>query len=434
MLSRIRDKVKQFANRSLVSEEDVQALVKDIQRDLIQADVSVEIVSQLTKRMKQRALQEEKKEGMNLKEHVLRVVYDELVSILGEKPTISLEPRTIVLAGLYGSGKTATAGKLANYYRKRGMKVGLIPADTYRPAATEQLHSVAEKAQVDYYKPKSDNAVERVRNGISQLHKEECDIVIIDSAGRDALNDELITEITDITTAAQPEDILLVVPADIGQSAGELASTFDEAMNITGVVVTKTDMSAKGGGAVTACFHTNAQVYFLGTGEQLTDIRMYDPMDYIETMLGIPNLQGLLEKAEETIDAEDAQKMMEGEFDLIDFYEQIHKASSSGMFSQIANMFNMQLPQNLEEQMGVSNEEIEAFHYILESMTQEEKHNPDVINKSRIERIARGSGRSEDEVRKLVKSYRQAKNMMQKFSKKSFRRGPLKDLMQQFGG
>ncbi|MFB6182818.1 MAG: signal recognition particle receptor subunit alpha, partial [Candidatus Nanohaloarchaea archaeon] len=226
MFDRIKESIQKFSSQSVADKEAVEQLVKDIQRDLIQADVDVELVSDLSDRIKDKALQEEVPDGLTRKEHVLEIVYNELENLLGEEAEIKEEPQDILLCGLYGAGKTTTAGKLADFYRKRGLKVGLIAADTDRPAAHDQLKQIAEDVDAQFYgERKTDNPVQIIKNAKKDM---DADVKIVDSAGRDSLNDKLTQELAEIDEAFQPDEKYLVMPADIGQSAKKQAKRFDD--------------------------------------------------------------------------------------------------------------------------------------------------------------------------------------------------------------
>ena len=427
MFDRVKESIQKFSGKSGVDEEAVEELVKDIQRDLIQADVDVGLVSELSDEIREESLGE-KKQGLSRKEHVLEVVYNKMEDLLGTEPEIEIKPQKILLCGLYGAGKTTTAGKLADYYRKRGLKIGLIAADTDRPAAYEQLEQLADQADVEFYgEPNAENPSKVVERGLKEL---DVDVVIVDSAGRNSLDEELKEELSEINSVLDPDQSYLVMPADIGQSARDQAEAFDEATGITGVVVTKMDSSAKGGGALIACSTSGAQVKFIGTGEQLGDLEVYDPVNYVSDMLGQPDLESLLEKVEEL--ETDPEELLEGEFTLEQFRDQIAQVTETGMMEEMMKQLPMggKLPDNISE---MTEGKAQSYEFIMDSMTDEEIQDPSIINKSRRERIAQGSGRSTEEVRELMKHFNQTKNMMDKFDKGSMKRGNMQDMMQKLG-
>lgn len=428
----LKDSIRDFAGLGVADKEAVENLVKDIQRDLIQADVDIQLVKELSEDIKDEALQEDIPGQLTRKEHVLNIVYEHLAAILGDEPEISVEPKRILLIGLFGAGKTTTAGKIANFYRKRGLTPGLIAADVHRPAAYEQLKQNAEKTDVPFYgDPDADDAAAVVEEGLNDLN--ETDITIVDSAGRDSMDAELQDEIKQIERVYKPDQTLLVVPADIGQSAREQAETFQDEVGIDGVVVTKLDSSAKGGGALSSCAAVGANIKYIGTGEGLDDLEIYDPESFVEDLLGVPDLESLIEKAQESIDEETAKEFMQGDFDLKDFYEQMEQMTEMGAMDQVMDMlpFNTSnLPDNI---MEMQEEKIGAYRTLMDSMTEEEMHDPKVVDDSRAKRIAAGAGREKQEVREMIKQYRQAKNMMDKFSGGDMKRGGMKKMMRQFG-
>ena len=429
MFDKIKDSIEKFSSRNVADKEAVQELVKDIQRDLIRADVDVTLVSDLTDEIKEQALKDELPSGLSRKEHVLKIVYDKLENLLGEKTEIEVEPKNILLSGLYGAGKTTTAGKLADYYRKRGMKVGLIAADTDRPAAYEQLEQIAEEVDAEFYgDPDAEDPVKVVQEGMEKI---DADVKIVDSAGRDSLNEKLKEQLADISETFKPEEKYLVIPADIGQSAREQAEMFDEAIGITGVIVTKMDSSAKGGGALVACANSDASVHFIGTGEKMGDLEEYDPVDFVSDMIGQPDLESLLEKIEE-MDT-DPEAILEGDFTMKDFKEQIESVTQAGVMEEMMQQLpfsSNKLPDNMQD---MTEGKIENYTVMMDSMTDEEMKDPSIIKGSRRERIAEGSGTEKAEVGELVKHYKQTKNMVDKFDKNSMKRGNMKNMMSKMG-
>lgn len=428
MFDRIKESVQKFSSKGVADKEAVEQLVKDIQRDLIQADVDVSLVSELSDEIREEALSDEVPSGITRKEHVLEIVYSTLENLLGEEAEIEIEPKTILLCGLYGAGKTTTTGKIADFYRKRGLKVGVIAADTDRPAAYDQLKQIAEDVDVEFYGEKdAEDPVKVVENGMKHL---DVDVTIVDSAGRNSLNAELRQELSDISTLLNPDEKYLVIPADIGQSARDQAESFEEAVGLTGVIVTKMDSSAKGGGALVACENSNISVTFIGTGEKMEDLEIYDPVDFVSEMIGQPDLESLLEKIEEL--ETDPEELLEGDFTLEDFRQQIASVTDAGIMDEMMQQlpFGNQMPSNIAD---ITEEKVESYSVIMDSMTEDEMNDPSILDKSRRERIASGSGTSGSDVRELVKHYRKTKNMVDKFDKKSMKRGNMQEMMQKFG-
>jgi len=362
MFDKIKESVQKFSSKSVADKEAVENLVKDIQRDLIRADVDVSLVSELSDEIREEALEDELPSGLTRKEHVLEIVYNKLEELLGEEAEIEIEAQKILLCGLYGAGKTTTAGKLADFYRKRGLKPGVIAADTDRPAAYDQLKQLAEDIDVSFYGEKeAEDPVSVVRNGQKQL---EVDVLIVDSAGRNSLNEDLQKELSEIESVLKPDNKYLVMPADIGQSARQQAESFDDAVGLNGVIVTKMDSSAKGGGALVACENSGAAVKFIGTGERTEDLEVYDPVDFVSEMLGQPDLESLLEKIE-NLDT-DPEKILEGDFTMYDFKEQMESVTGSGMMEEMMKQLpfgSNKVPDNMA---NMTEEKISGYSVIYE--------------------------------------------------------------------
>lgn len=326
------------------------------------------------------------------------------------------KPTIFLLVGLFGSGKTTTAGKLAKYYKKLGKKVALLQTDTWRPAAYDQLKTLAEKTKVQFYgDPKERNPVKIIKDNEKNFSK--FDLIIVDSAGRDALNKELIEEIKAVNKQLKPQEVLLVLSGDIGQAAETQAKNFHESAGVTGVIVTKLDGTAKGGGALSACAVTDAKVKFIGIGEKLDAIEEFKPKNFVSRLLGMGDLESLLKKAESAMDKDKAEhlakKVVKGEgLSLQDLYDQMEAMKKMGPLGQVMDMIpgmgGMKVPKGaLKEQEG----KMKNWKFLMDSMTPQEKNNPEIMNASRIKRIAKGSGRDESEVRGLLKQYKQMKKM-----------------------
>jgi len=428
MFDRIKQSIESFSSNTTVDEEAVDDLVEDIQRDLIRADVDVSLVSDLSDEIRQDALGE-KKDGLSRKEHVLEVVYNRLEELLGGEANLEIEPQSILLSGLYGAGKTTTAGKLADFYRKRGMKVGMIAADTDRPAAHEQLRQLADEVDSAFYGEKeTDNPVEIVRNGKQEL---DVDVTVVDTAGRNSLNPELKKELSEIESVLDPDQEYLVMPADIGQSARDQAQSFSQSIDLTGVIVTKMDSSAKGGGALIACENADIDVKFIGTGEKMNALEAYDPVEFVSDIIGQPDLQSLLDKIEE-LDT-DPEEILEGEFTLRDFREQMSTVTDSGMMEDLMSQLPFSSDKIPDNVANLTEEKIGSYDVIIDSMTEEEINDPSIIDRSRKQRTADGSGVSVDEVQELLKHYRQTKNMVDRFDGKNMERGNMQNMMQKMG-
>lgn len=430
--SGLKNALKRIAGLSVVDKEAVEAVMRDIQRTLLQSDVDVELVATLSKNIKKKVLGEKPPAGMSVKEYFIKILYEEIVSFLGkEKGEIPLKKQRILVIGLFGSGKTTSIGKLAKWFKTRGLSVGLVACDTHRPAAQEQLRQLASQVEVKVYTEgeKPEVIAERA------LKKSKEDVLIFDSAGRDALDQELAKELKNLGEIIKPEEVLLILPADIGQAAKKQAEEFNKLVGITGIVITKLDGTAKGGGALAAASVSGAKVKFIGVGEKIEDLEGYDPQRFVSKLVGYGDIQGLLEKAKEAGVEKSAQKIMEGEFTLEEFFEQIQSMQSMGSLSKLAEMIpgmgKVKIPKGF---LDVQEEKMKRWKFSIQSMTPAEKKNPDEIKVSQIKRIAKGSGVSEADVRELLKYYKQAKKVM-KLAKggKGLKRGPLAQIAKQFG-
>ena len=433
-LQKVKDAV--FVDDSLIKE-----VVKDVQRSLMKADVDIQLVLELAKNIKKQA-KEDTPPGLSKQEHIVKIIYDELVEFVGDGahdllPRISAshEPYTVMLVGLYGSGKTTTAGKLAKKYKQHGKKVALIGTDTWRPAAADQLKQLGEDVGVPTHAQNAEDPVNAYREARENV--EDADLVIVDTAGRDALNEELKDELVGLKSAVEPDETILVLSGDIGQGAKDTAATFKEHAGVNGVIVTKLDGTAKGGGALTACKTVDAPIFFIGTGEAMDALETFGSERFIGRLLGMGDIEGLLERAQQAFDEEEAQdltkKMMEGDFDLRDLYKQLESMQSMGPLKKVLDMIpgmsNMGIKdKDLEEQQ----ENMKQWRYLMDSMTDYELENPDKIKKSRRERISTGAGVSEAKLRALLSQYKKTKKMMKKMGGRNQRQ--MKKMMKQMGG
>ena len=426
----LKNTLQKIANSVFVDDRLVNELVKDIQRALLQSDVNVQLVFKLSKDIRERALKEKTPERITKKEHLIKIVYEELVRFLGEKSdeiVVSEKPTRIMLLGLFGSGKTTTAGKLARFFQKRGLKCALIQLDVYRPAAFEQLEQLGKSINVPFFGDRNDkNPVEIYKRHEEELNK--FDVVIVDTAGRDALSNDLIEELRELGEKIEPEESLLVISADIGQAAQAQAEAFHKANATTGVIVTKLDGTARGGGALTACASTGANVKFLGVGEKNEDLEIFKPERFVSRLLGMGDLETLLEKAKEAISEEEAQdlgkKFLKGDFNLLDLYGQVQAMKKLGPISKVMDMVpgfgNVKLP---KEMLDVQESKLEKWKHAMQSMTKGELEDPEIIASERLERIARGSGIPSGEIRELLKQHKQSKKVA-----KMFKGGSMKNM------
>jgi len=423
--SSLRGTLDKLRGKSRISEEDVDEVVKEIQRSLLQADVDTGLVMDLSDRIKSRSLEEEPPGGTTAREHVLRIVYEEMVDLVGESTELPLEEQTIMLAGLYGSGKTTTAAKMAWWFSKKGLRPAVIQTDTDRPGAYDQAREMAERAEVDFYgDPDGDDPMQIARDGIEATP--DADVRIVDTAGRDGLNDELIEQIERIEDAADPDRNLLVLDAAMGQNAKDQAQEFESAIGIDGVVITKLDGTAKGGGALTAVDETGSSIAFIGTGEEVKDIERFEPDGFVSRLLGMGDLKQLTERVEramqETDEEEedwDPEDMLKGQFTLKDLRKQMNAMNKMGPLDQVMDMIPGlgggmmdQLPDNA---MDVTQERMVAFEVIMDSMTEDELENPRSIGASQIDRISRGAGQPEDRIRELLQQHKMMERTLKQF-------------------
>jgi signal recognition particle subunit SRP54 len=433
----LRNTLSKIARASHVDKNLVKEVVRDIQRALLQADVNVHLALNLTQKLEERALSEKPPAGMSSREHVIRIIYEELVSVLGDSVEVPLTRHVIMMVGLYGQGKTTTCGKLAKFFQKRGLKTGLIAADVHRPAAYDQLKQLGEKVNVQFYgNPRARNAVAVVKNGMKELAG--CDIIIIDTAGRHSLEKDLITEIKKIAKLAKPDMKFLVMDAAVGQQAGPQAKAFHKAVKVTGVILTKLDGTAKGGGALSAVSETHAPIVFIGTGEHIDDLEKFEPPRFISRLLGMGDLQTLLEKAQDVVDEDvaekTARKIMSGKFTLQDMYEQMEMLQNMGPLQKVMDMLPAGMGGGKKPgmmDMGATQDQLAKFKVIMDSMTAEEKENPRSIKSSRSRRIAKGSGTELKDVKALMKYYNMSKKAIKGFSgNRKMRKAMMKQFQQ----
>ena len=421
--SSLRGTLKKIANAAHIDSKLVKEVVRDIQRALLQADVNVKLVLSLSKKIEKRALEEKPPAGMSSREHVIRIVYDELVDVLGDAKELAIKKQVIMMVGLYGQGKTTTCGKLAKYFKKKGLRPVLIAGDVHRPAAYEQLKQIADQVKVPFYGDKKEkNAVKVVKEGMDKF-KRSSDVIIVDTSGRHKLEDDLIDEMKDIFKATKPDEKLLVMDAAVGQQAGPQAKAFNDAVGITGIVLTKLDGTAKGGGALSAAAEVGAPIVFIGTGEHPSDFEKFEPAGFISRLLGMGDIKGLLERAEESLKGKDADKtarrIMSGKFTLHDMYDQMDMLSGMGSLSKVAEMLPGGFPGKgkiKEDDMDKTENKLQKFKIIMDSMTDEEMNDPSIVRASRIKRIARGAGVENKNVKELLKYYNVMKRTMKGIS------------------
>ncbi len=410
--------LKKIFRAPVVDEVAIKELVHAIQRALLQADVNVKLVLETSKRIEERALGEKLPPGVSRREHVIKVVYEELTRFLGERPAplkIKTGKRnTIMLVGIQGSGKTTATAKLARYLQKRGLKPALVCTDTYRPGAFAQLEQLAKRINVPIYGvPKAKNSVTVARDGLERFPN--YDVILIDTAGRHKNETSLIKEMKEMEKAVKPTEVILVVDGTIGQQAAAQAKAFHEATPIGSIFVAKLDGSARGGGALSAVAAIGAPIKFIGTGEKINDMESFIPSRFVGRLLGMGDLETLIEKvreAEVKVPEKKMRAFLTGRFTLTDMYEQFESMKSMGPFRHLLKMipgFSYNIP---EDQMEIAEDRLKKWKVIIESMTPTEREKPKTLNASRIRRVARGSGASEKEVKELLKQHSMMRKMM----------------------
>ena len=438
MLDGLKDSLgsalKKVLKSSGVNEEMIEELVGDIQRALIQSDVNVKLVFEVTERLKERALNEKLPPGFSRKNHIVKILHDELSGLLGGDSEFEFQPgrqNKIALLGIQGSGKTTVASKLSRLLTRQGYKVGVIGADTYRPGALVQLRTMCEKAGVEVYgEEKNDDATAIVRNGLRHFERQPLDIILIDTAGRHKEEQDMLSEMQQISKIASPDLVMLVIDGTIGKRCFDQAESFHKAVRVGGIIITKMDSSAHGGGALAAAAATGAHVMYIGTGERIDDIEKFSSTRFVGRLLGIGDVQAILEhfqRIESETDEVRMKRIMGGKMNMEDYFYQLEELTKTGSIRSMLESlpgFGTGASDQLNK-VDKLEENIEKWRYVLQSMTAQEKANPGMINMSRKQRIARGSGRQNSEVAELLKTYDKSKNMM-KSAKGHSMRGALK--------
>jgi signal recognition particle subunit SRP54 len=432
--SSLYDAIRKVIRAPVVDAELVKGLIRDFQRALLQADVNVQLVMELSQNIEKRALDEELPPGISRREHVVKVVYDELTRFVGEKQVpLDIRPgrlNVLMLVGIQGSGKTTQGAKLARYFQKRGLRPALICADTFRPGAYDQLKQLAESINVDFYGDQGkDDPVAIANDGVRRFRGHE--VVILDTSGRHKEEKSLILEMQQIAAAVRPQEIVLVLDGTIGQQAAAQATAFNEATDIGSIIVAKLDGSARGGGALSGVAATGAPIKFIGTGEKIEDLEPFVPGRFIGRLLGMGDIESLVAKVKEAeveVSEKDVYAMLSGKFTLSDMYHQFEAMRKMGPLQKVLSMvpgLSYQLP---DSELELAEERLDRYKYIIDSMTPEERENPKILNASRTRRIARGSGTDEREVRELIKQYNAMRKMLRQLKgrRRMLRRMPFK--------
>jgi signal recognition particle subunit SRP54 len=432
--SNLYNAIQKIIRAPVVDEATVKELVRDFQRALLQADVNVALVMELSQNIQKKTLEEKLPPGISRREHIIKVINDELTRFVGEKPQeLKIVPgkqNILMMVGIQGSGKTTHNAKLARYFQKRGYRVGMICADTFRPGAYDQLKQLAESINVPFYgEPDAKDPVKLSKRGVD--HFKDREVIILDTSGRHKEEKGLIEEMKQIEKAINPYEVILVLDGTIGQQAAAQATAFKEATTVGSIIVSKLDGTARGGGALSGVAATGAPIKFIGTGEKIEELELFIPSRFIGRLLGMGDIEGLITKvkeAEAPVSEKDIAAILSGKFSLQDMYNQFEAMQNMGPLQKVLGMipgFSYQLP---TDEVENAEERLENWKVIIQSMTPEEKENPKLLNRSRIQRVARGSGRNEREVRELIKQYNTMRKMLRqmKGSRRMRRQMPFK--------
>ena len=411
--------IKKIVKSSGIDEDLIKELSKDVQRALLQSDVNVRLVLEITKHLEDRALNETPPPGLSRKDHIVKILYDELSKLLGNESDFDFKPgrqNKIILLGIQGSGKTTIASKLAKFLTRQGYKVGVIGADTYRPGALVQLRTMCEKSNVEVYGEENNkDSPDIVKKGLKYFEDQPLDIILIDTAGRHKEEQDLLDEMQRINKVAIPDLALLVIDGTIGQQCFNQAEAFHKTIPVGGVIITKLDSSAKGGGALAASAATGAQIMYIGTGERIDDLEKFSPTRFVGRLLGMGDIQAVLDLAKRLENEGDDVRMKRissGKMNMDDFFYQLEEVTKVGSLKGFLENMPGISGMVKDDQLNQMEDRMSKWRYIIQSMTKDEKADPDLLNSSRIKRIARGSGWPEGEVKELIKNYKNSKNVM----------------------
>jgi signal recognition particle subunit SRP54 len=430
----LRSALKKIVGASDINEELIDSLCKDIQRALLQSDVNVRLVLMITTNLKTRAINETPPKGLSRKDQIITILYGELAKLLGytgeiiksidksvdlnDEHIVSFKAgkqNIVLMLGVQGSGKTTVTGKFARWLTRHGYRVAVIGADTWRPGALAQLKMNCNKINVEVFGDENNkDAVQIVRDGLNHYKSQNMDVIIIDTAGRHKEEIGLLEEMNAMYKVAIPDLVLLVIDGTIGQQAYNQAKAFHESAPVGGIIITKLDGTAKGGGAIAASAATGAKVMFIGTGERIDDLEQFSPTRFVGRMLGMGDIKALLEMAkslEVQADENQAKRLLGGKMTIEDFYAQMENVGKMGFKNVIDNLPGLS-GMVKEDQLDALQGKMEKWRFIIQSMTKDEKRNPDIVNDSRRKRIARGAGITEHDVKELIKQYNNSKTMM----------------------
>ncbi|MEM8861162.1 MAG: signal recognition particle protein [Chloroflexota bacterium] len=435
---RLQNTFSNLRRRGKITEKDLDAVMKEVRLALLEADVNFKVVKAFIKRVKERALGQEVMKSLNAQEQIVTIVHEELQATLGEPGRLNLgmqSPSVIMLVGLQGAGKTTMAAKLAIHLRKKGARPLLVGADVYRPAAIDQLNTLGKQVDIPVYDEGPNGHPPTIcANGVAKAKKEGNTIVILDTAGRLNIDEMMMDEIKAIKAKTEPIEVLLVADAMTGQEAVRVASDFNEAVDITGLVMTKIDGDSRGGAAISMREVTGVPIKFLGTGEKLNDFELFHPDRLVDRILGMGDVRTLMERAAEEMDQEAAmaqsQKLMEGDFTLEDFLSQMQQIKKMGPLGKIMEMVPGFSQVSKDVDMNEAENDLKRIEAIIYSMTPGERQNPKLLKASRKRRVAAGAGVKVQEVNKLLKEFRNMQKMMRQLRSK----GGMRRLAGMLGG
>jgi len=436
--SRLQSVFDNLQRRGKLTEEDVDVAMREVRLALLEADVNFKVVKSFVARVRERAVGQEVMRSLTPGQQVVKIVHDELITTLGEPGRLNLgmqSPAVIMLVGLQGAGKTTMAAKLALHLRKQGRRPLLVACDVYRPAAIDQLQTLGRQLDIPVYAEGTQaNPVNIARNGVREGSNGGATVVILDTAGRLNIDEMKMDEIRGIKTAVNPIETLLVADAMTGQEAVRVATDFNNAVELSGLIMTKIDGDARGGAAISMREVTGVPIKFLGTGEKVSAIEVFYPDRLANRILGMGDVMTLIEKAQSEMDQEEAQKagarMMEGKFDLDDFLNQMQQIKRLGPIGQLMEMIPGMGKMAKDVDMSQAEQDLKRIEAIIRSMTLQERRNPKIIKASRKRRIATGSGTTVQDVNILLKQFREMQNMMKQLRSGRGRRG----LMNMLGG
>ena len=425
---RLQNAVSKIKGYGKITEDNISEMMREIRLALLEADVNYQVVKEFTNNVKEKTLGEEVKRSIKPGDMFVKILNDELTELLGgeEKPlNLKGNPATLMLVGLQGSGKTTTIGKLANYLRKKHAKKPLLVAcDVYRPAAIDQLKQLGKQLNIEVYEEGKNNPVEIAKNAINYAKENKYDYVLIDTAGRLHVDEELMEELENIRKEVSPDEILLVIDAMMGQDAINVITGFNDKLPLTGVILTKLDGDTRGGVALSVRHLTNVPIKFIGVSEKLDGLDSFDPKRMAGRILGMGDIVSLVEKATEAIDEKEAEKaakkMQSGKFDLEDFLNQMKQIKKLGPLENLIKLIPGASKMGLNN-INIDPKQMAHIEAIILSMTPTERRNPDIIKASRKTRIAKGCGLSVQEVNKLLTQFDQMKKMMKQFTNGKFK-------------